>query len=300
MDDSYTESLRIKIQEENKKVESLLREQKYIEESQFINNNYLTTLIIPSNIQEIKRFSFKNCKRLVSLIIPHQVYLIDNNAFEGCENLIKITIPRSVERIRDNVFKDCIGLKIVIIENGVKHIHQTAFENCGIVYLEIPNTIHSIHWWAFQNCKNITKIHFKNYTDLLTQNRYDWDPTAQTGDGEKTYLYIDKKAFLGCTNIKEISGINKEIENVEHIVWERGYEDYRSYIVDDEWVHELEDITSCIFYDSKVPINYNSNIEIYFEAAKKIQSAYLQARYNPSYKINKKITDDRCYEYCIK
>ena len=295
MDDSDTESLRIKIQQENINVESLLREQKYIEESQFINNLYLTTLIIPSNIQVIKRFAFKNCKRLVSLIIPYSVYLIDNNAFEGCESLIKITIPGSVEGIRDNAFKDCIGLKIVIIENGVKHIYQYAFDNCGIVYLEIHNTIHSIECWACQNCKNLTKIHFKNYTNL-----YNCEPVAHTGDGEKKKLYIDKKAFLGCTNIKEISGINKEIENIKYIIWDTEYEDYRSYVVDDEWVYELHDITSCIFYDSKETINYHSNIEIYNKAAKKIQSVFIEARFNPIYNLNNKILNDKMLSFNIQ
>ncbi|MBR6591929.1 MAG: leucine-rich repeat domain-containing protein [Prevotella sp.] len=52
-----------------------------------ISGSIIRDLAIPSNINEIKKYTFINCIGLTSVIVPASVYKINESAFSGCTNL---------------------------------------------------------------------------------------------------------------------------------------------------------------------------------------------------------------------
>ena len=163
----------------------------------YLNGSELTDITIPSDITEIKDYTFYNCTSLTSVTIPDSVRKIGNLAFYNCRSLTSITIPESVISIENNAFTDCTGelvlncnclglfggqfskviigesvtsigewafdectsLTSVIIGNGVTSIGDAAFYNCtSLTSITIPDSVTSIGERAFYNCRSLTSI----------------------------------------------------------------------------------------------------------------------------------------------
>ena len=76
----------------------------------YLNGSELSQISIPSDITEIKPFTFYNCDSLTSVIIPDSVTSIGNAAFNGCSSLPSVTIPNSVTSIGRYAFSYCSSL----------------------------------------------------------------------------------------------------------------------------------------------------------------------------------------------
>ena len=97
----------------------------------YINNELLTSLVIPEIITEIKDYAFNNASCLTSVTIPYSVTSIGSTAFYGCSGLTSVSIPNSVTSIGGSAFKNCSGLTSVTIGSGVTNIGADAFYGCS-------------------------------------------------------------------------------------------------------------------------------------------------------------------------
>ncbi|MBQ6275699.1 MAG: leucine-rich repeat domain-containing protein, partial [Bacteroidales bacterium] len=73
----------------------------------YINNELLTSLVIPEIITEIKDYAFNNASCLTSVTIPNSVTSIGQYAFFNCSRLSPITIGNSVANIGQRAFAGC-------------------------------------------------------------------------------------------------------------------------------------------------------------------------------------------------
>lgn len=64
----------------------------------------LTSLFIPSDITEIKKYQFYRFKNLKSVVISESVYKIDESAFAFCKNLEYVYIPDNVLLMGERIF----------------------------------------------------------------------------------------------------------------------------------------------------------------------------------------------------
>ena len=71
----------------------------------FENCNHIITVIIPSNIINIKQKVFAGCTSLTSIIIPPNVKIIEQKVFAGCTSLTSIIIPPNVTSIDNGAFE---------------------------------------------------------------------------------------------------------------------------------------------------------------------------------------------------
>ena len=211
----------------------------------YLNKNLVSNLIIPSDITEIKPFSFSACKSLISVDIPDNVVTIGDHAFYLCLNLQKITIGKGVTSIRGGAFGLCETLnhidykgdlstwcKIdfgawhdtwnnspllqfsingndvseITIPSDITEIKPCTFYSFNKVSnITIPNSVKKIGEYAFYDCKNLTSITI---------------PDSVTSVGTCAFLncigltsvYIgngvkelDKNAFSRCKNIASIT-----------------------------------------------------------------------------------------------
>ena len=79
----------------------------------FIDNNSITTVVIPDNVTSIRDYAFSRCTNLMSITIPDSVTSIGNSAFYGCTKLTSVTIPNSVTSIGNGAFAYCSALASV-------------------------------------------------------------------------------------------------------------------------------------------------------------------------------------------
>ena len=104
-------------------------------------NNYRSTI---SNIEIINNdtlgykcktigtYNFAYFDNLTSVVIPSTVENIGSNAFNNDKKLSEIMLPESVKTIGDNAFISCSNLKNVTIPSNVTSIGKGAFEYSGI------------------------------------------------------------------------------------------------------------------------------------------------------------------------
>ena len=96
----------------------------------YLNNELVTDLVIPSDITEIKSYTFYHCDSLTSVTIGDSVATIGSYAFCGCSSLTSITIPDSVTTIGNSAFNSCDSLTSVTIGDSVTTIGEYAFAWC--------------------------------------------------------------------------------------------------------------------------------------------------------------------------
>ncbi len=142
-----------------------------------LNGIRVTDLTIPSDITEIKSYTF--------------CYAI----------LTSVTIPDSVKTIGTLAFEGCL-LKRVTIGNSVTEIGFGAFELCAsLTSVTIPQSVTSIEGYAFYGCKSLKEVYCKPTTppngnyNMFDANAYDrkiYVPTAsvnayKSASGWSTY-----------------------------------------------------------------------------------------------------------------
>lgn len=86
--------------------------------------------IMPSSVEEIRKYAFWGCENLESVGISGHVKRIDDYAFSNASGLKSITIPFSVRSIGTKAFEDCRNLVDVNIPVSVTKIDPTAFDGC--------------------------------------------------------------------------------------------------------------------------------------------------------------------------
>ena len=174
----------------------------YYAKNLYLNGNLVTELKIPTEITEVKAYSFAGFGG-TSITIPNSVTSIGEYAFYSCTSLTSITIPDSVTSIGGSAFLGCSSLESITIPfvgaelNGTSNTHfgyifgassysysesfvpsslksviitgesniaGSAFYNCtAITSITIGGSVTSIGSRAFYNCTSLTEVHI---TDL--------------------------------------------------------------------------------------------------------------------------------------
>ncbi len=126
------------------------------------NGTGLTTITIPTNVTSIADSVFANCTNLDDAVfdMPCRVDTIGSATFLGCTSLSYITIPPSITTIPDSLFAFCSSLETVNISNGIKTIGDKSFYKCtSLRALTIPASVTRIRNFAFNSCgENLVRI----------------------------------------------------------------------------------------------------------------------------------------------
>ena len=124
----------------------------------FLNNELITSLIIPDGVTKIANYAFQGCTDLTEVLIGSGVKTIGDGAFKGCTSLIGITIPNNVTSIGTSVFENCTASTSVSIGSSVASIGRYAFKGCRnltSIIVDEGNT----EYYSYKNCliKNSSK-----------------------------------------------------------------------------------------------------------------------------------------------
>ncbi len=154
----------------------------------------LTSVDIPSGVNEIDFDAFRDCRGLTIIAIPNSVTNIGRGAFLRCVELKEITIQKTVTAIGRYAFSACHSLPAIavdsrnpfyssidgvlfdkagkrlinypgsklgayIIPDSVTDIGQGAFTECnGLTSVTIPKSVKTIGDGAFSGCANLTSV----------------------------------------------------------------------------------------------------------------------------------------------
>ena len=124
----------------------------------FYGYDYLTSVIIPESVKSIGECAFMDCENLYSVDIANGVMTIGSSAFEDCSNLTSVKLPEDITRIEDCTFENCFNLASISIPKHVELIGARAFGYCGITSIVIPEDVTSIEAEAFRGCFYLTSI----------------------------------------------------------------------------------------------------------------------------------------------
>lgn len=153
-----------------------------LSENVFINNVFLTSVVIPDTVTKIEPFAFSGCSSLVSVEMPASVSEIGDHAFYNCKSLRNITITggnglaggadlTSVSEIGEWAFGGCESLPDVTFSDNLASIGFGAFSRCkGLTEVFIPASVKTIDSCAFLTCSSLESISVdeanKSYSSL--------------------------------------------------------------------------------------------------------------------------------------
>ncbi len=171
----------------------------------YLNDELVTELIIPSNIDKLNKFTFAGCSSITSVSIPDSVTLIEKGVFENCDNLKSVSISDRVTSIGSDCFYSCDALEIINIPSKITRIEDRTFYGCAsLAEISIPNNITSIGLYAFRDCVKLTKIEIPDSVTTLSSGAFQNTSSLKyikIGNGITSSIY---GIFTGCYSLEEI------------------------------------------------------------------------------------------------
>ena len=166
-----------------------------------------TRVIIPSSVQSIGEYAFYDCNFESALLHENsQLTFIDQFAFFGCSTLTSITIPVGVTSIGRYAFEGCSHLTSVVFEENsqLRSIGSSAFADCtSLTSITIPEGVTSIGDDAFYNCMGI--IQKENGVSYVDKWAIDCDDSVTSVTLRNDTVGIASYAFEDCTSLISIT-----------------------------------------------------------------------------------------------
>ena len=97
--------------------------------SAFLNCQYLTSVVLPSQLTEVSSSAFRGCYRLTSVTLHEGITTIGSSAFQSA-GLVSLILPTSLTTLNDNSFYSS-KLQSVTIGVNVTLIKLGTFQNCS-------------------------------------------------------------------------------------------------------------------------------------------------------------------------
>lgn len=183
------------------------------------NLKNLTGLEIPASVTEIADNAANGLLNLKVLTFANnsQCTTIGANAFSSCSSLDSISIPANVTSIGADAFVGCNSLTELILEDGEKGLVLRTSGLLGINRYSFDTSYCYIDETPFRNCP-IKKLYigrkmaygnfYDYYSRLCLNNAF-----LQSVEFGEYASVIDAGQFAGCTNLKEVKGL----ENIKSI-----------------------------------------------------------------------------------
>lgn len=174
----------------------------------YVDNSEVKDLVIPGDIEKLKRYTFAGGEGFTSVTIPESVRIMDRYAFLNCTNLKYVDMRdmalwctiqfdgssnplmyAHVLKLNGNVVSD------LYVPETIEKINDFAFYGCeSIVFANIPNNIKEIGYTTFGECTNLKNIiSFPDEAFYLPKDAHILTSPAAV---ERYYQYEDVRAIV--------------------------------------------------------------------------------------------------------
>ena len=130
-----------------------------IEYNAFFGCTALTTVVLPSSLEEMTENTFYQCTNLKTVSLDtanSKLTKIGQYSFAYCEKLTGFDIPSSLKELEEFVFAYCSSLKKIIIPDTVEKIDISAFRMCtNVTEIKIPGTVKEASEFALFGCDKV-------------------------------------------------------------------------------------------------------------------------------------------------
>lgn len=183
--------------------------------SAFINNQKITSVVMPETIERINSSAFSGCTKLKSITLSQNLQRIENSAFFNCRMLQEVNIPNSVSYIGPQAFAECRNLKTVNIPTSLNHITNMTFSYCtSLTEITIPSNIRYIQPEAFYYCYNLRNVQFneglQSISSMAFYNCYNLNEITLP----RTLRQISSQAFYRCDGLRTVILNSATVPNI--------------------------------------------------------------------------------------
>lgn len=155
-------------------------------------NGQLTTLSLPSSIEEIHDNAFKSCITLMGILtLPQNLWLIGESAFQGCTGFYgTLTLPEKLRSIGMEAFQGCTGFYgQLTLPDSLSVLGSRSFRNTNFTgTLTIPEALDTLYRNAFDGTE-ISSIHYNARNCTIASSAYSRD---------------EDSPFVNCENLTSI------------------------------------------------------------------------------------------------
>ena len=154
-------------------------------------------LTIPSTVSDsngtypvisIDRYAFRYRDDIQSVTFSESVTLIGLQAFFGCTSLSQVNLPDSLQTISCGAFGGCNGLRSIEIPAHIENILMDGGYS-GV----------------FRGCENLSTITFRSGITRIPEGIFANIPGLTAITIPNTVTQIDRYAFSGCSNLKNLN-----------------------------------------------------------------------------------------------
>lgn len=174
--------------------------------------------------------------------------------FNGNPDITHYIIPRGVKNILNREFENCHELKWVNLPNTVTVLKGCSFQYCtALESIFIPNSVTDIEDLVFFGCSGLKIIELPQGLKKIGFGAFQWCTSLKSIIIPESVIFIDKNVFFGCITLETIIAPSRLVKAIK--------KDYFPLQKIKIWTYE--------------DVN----------AAKLIQGAFRQARYNPDFRM---------------
>ena len=174
--------------------------------SAFYNCTELSSITLPSSIDQVLDWAFEGCTGLTTVTFPEGVRFISNSVFYNCTNLTSVTFPESVTHIGDWVFEGCSSLKTVILPKEVDYFGKGIFFGCeSLTEVTLPEGINKIGESTFYNCCGLTSITIPSGVTSIENSAFDDCTSLKSIDIPSGVTTIGNFTFCNCSNLASVT-----------------------------------------------------------------------------------------------
>ena len=169
-----------------------------------LNDEVLDELVIPSDVTEIKSYTFNNCLRFDKVTIPSSVQRIGKGVFAGCSDLTTVDFKSNsnLQDIGAGAFYGCTGIETMTIPTGVTEFGNATFQGCSnLTNINIPSGVTQISDYMFYGCRKLSTINLPANTEYIGSGAFYGCSALTRIDIPSTVEIIGTEAFLNCTGL---------------------------------------------------------------------------------------------------
>lgn len=176
-----------------------------IDQEAFVNNENITSVVIPEGVTEIGAYAFSGCKNLASANVPNSVTKLGEGVFGSCTILKEVKLGTGITKIASSMFRGCHILESIEIPSNVTNIDESAFESSGIESIDIPDGVTGIDPYAFYGCRILKSVKIGNGVTYIGREAFSDCTTLETVEMGNSVVSIWEKAFYQCVSLKSIN-----------------------------------------------------------------------------------------------